>query len=465
MLAAIRPIPEWGWVLEAKVDQDEVYAPIRRQAHFSLLLVGLLALALCLVTRIIWQQRELSFSQQKWEIERERLESHKKFRVLFEQAAVGVALFESRTRQCLEANQCFCDITGYTLEELQRLPFLEIVHPDDRQPDEENMKLLLTGQVRDFSAEKRYCRKDGAVIWVSLTVSPLWAAGEEPGQHAAVVFDITKRKQAEAQRGRLTRELEQKNEELNSLIYAASHDLRSPLVNVEGFSRRLEAACTALSQLANHPALPPAERQQSTVITREQIPKALGHIRNGVLKMNSLIDGLLRLSRLGHVAVRMETLDMNRLLQQVCTSLTYQFQRSGATQEIEVLPPCQGDAGLINQVFTNLVDNAIKYRDPDRPLTIRVSAHLTDEQVVYCVSDTGIGIAPEHQDKIWELFHRLHPSATTQGEGVGLNLVRRIVDRHQGRVWVESTVGLGSRFFIAFPRPQAFQQPQSRPLT
>ncbi len=102
-------------------------------------------------------------------------------------------------------------------------------------------------------------------------------------------------------------------------------------------------------------------------------------------------------------------------------------------------------------MFSNLLDNALKYRDPARALRVSISGQMEDRQAVYIVADTGRGIAAEHQKKIWVLFHRLHPEEAIPGDGLGLKLVRRIVDRHRGRVWVTSSLGQGSQFHVALP--------------
>lgn len=259
-----------------------------------------------------------------------------------------------------------------------------------------------------------------------------------------------KRVQVEAERARLFEELTEKNKELERVLYAASHDLRSPLLNTYGFCKRLDDVQAQLSQAVLLPGVGAEARQVLAPLAHDVMPKALGCIHASVEKMNSLINGMLRLSRLGHMVLYAEPLEMNLLLRKVVSSLTFQLQTAHGAVELGALPDCSGDAGLVNQIFTNLLDNAIKYRDPARPLRIQVSGQITGERVVFCVADNGLGLAPGEQEKIWDLFHRVNP-AGPPGEGLGLKLVRRIVWRHQGRVWVESTLGEGSRFFVALP--------------
>ncbi len=270
--------------------------------------------------------------------------------------------------------------------------------------------------------------------------------------NASLKAEIAVRRRAEHEREALLGDLTRLNTEMERLIYVASHDLRSPLVNLQGFGQRLERSCAELTALLQHPAVPAALREPVDRLATDRIPGALKFIRSSTERMDTLVSGLLRVSRLGHVALTIEPLDMDRLLRELFEAQMFQTQAAGATVHAEPLPPCRGDANLLRQVFANLLDNALKYRDPARPLQILVTGRRQDDdRVVYCVADNGIGIAPDHQERIWEMFHRLDPAGPVTGEGLGLNVVRRVVDRHCGRVWVESTPGSGSRFFVSLP--------------
>lgn len=246
-------------------------------------------------------------------------------------------------------------------------------------------------------------------------------------------------------------ELARKNEEMESMIYSASHDLRSPLVNIQGFSQRLEKGVGDIVTRLGQADVPPDVASSLSKLLHERIPTALGFIKSSSLKMDSLINGLLRLSRAGRAQLAIQPLDMDAMLRDIAGTLAIQLQQAGATFVAEPLPPCLGDAPQLNQVFTNLIDNAIKYRDPARPLEIRIRGETEGRRVRYVVADTGLGIAAEYQPQVWELFHRLDPNGAVPGEGLGLTLVRRILDRMHGHIRLESTPGVGSRFIVELP--------------
>lgn len=245
-------------------------------------------------------------------------------------------------------------------------------------------------------------------------------------------------------------ELSSKNKEMEQIIYVTSHDLRSPLVNVQGFSRELERAIQDLEMLLRSDDIPLAVIEKTRGILKGDIPEALGYIETGINKMDQLLSGLLKLSRMGRVALTIETIDMNRLIRNVIDSFEFQIKEKRVAVEVLELPSCKGDASQINQVFSNLLDNALKYAKNNRIASVRFSGTIENRRCVYCVEDNGLGIAPEHQQIIFEIFHRLNPEET-QGEGLGLAIVQKTLSRLDGKVWVESELNKGSRFFVSLP--------------
>jgi signal transduction histidine kinase len=245
--------------------------------------------------------------------------------------------------------------------------------------------------------------------------------------------------------------LASKNEELESIIYVSSHDLRTPLVNIQGYAGELRECCREIEALIADVRIPGEVQKGISSILTEDIPESLGYINSGAERLDALQKGLLRLCRLGHAALSVECLDMNAMFADIVKNMQYQIDQRGATVNIETLPDCFGDRDQIFQIFTNLLDNAVKYTDTDRKGMINVSAETNNGMITYCVEDNGIGIASEHSGKLFEVFYRLDPRGSVTGDGLGLAIVRRIADRHNGKVWIESEHGKGSRFFVSLP--------------
>jgi len=157
------------------------------------------------------------------------------------------------------------------------------------------------------------------------------------------------------------------------------------------------------------------------------------------------------LSRSGRVELNIKVLDINEMLTQINTNLSIQLQNVSGKIITDDLHPCLGDPVQLNQIFTNIIDNAIKYHEPSRPLDVHVRSWCDKGRVFYEISDNGIGIRQKQQSKVWQLFYRIDPNGSVNGEGVGLTLVNRMMDRLGGSIKLESVWGEGSRFIIELP--------------
>lgn len=238
-----------------------------------------------------------------------------------------------------------------------------------------------------------------------------------------------------------------KNKELEQIVYVASHDLRSPLVNVDGYGKELEFSLKEIEAILQH-----KETDFSSKLL-ELIPDmkdSIIHIRNSTKQMDALLKGLLTLSRSGRASLNIYQLSMNELLEKIVSSFDYMIKKNEVKLIVEPLEPCFADEVQVNQLFTNLISNAFKFSDPSRTLEINISSELKGSFVEYCVSDNGIGIEKDHLEKIFELFYRLNPDKS-EGEGLGLTIVRQIVNRLSGALRVESELGKGSKFFVSLP--------------
>jgi light-regulated signal transduction histidine kinase (bacteriophytochrome) len=226
-------------------------------------------------------------------------------------------------------------------------------------------------------------------------------------------------------------QLESANKELESFSYSVSHDLRSPLRAIDGFSRILE--------------------EDHDDKLSDEGRRLLGVIRDNSRKMGQLIDDLLEFSRLGRKELSTSTIDMKRLAEVMIGELQTSSERPPKL-EVGALPPARGDAVLVKQAWANLLGNAIKFSSKREQPVIEVSGHENGAECVYCVKDNGAGFDMQYYQKLFGVFQRLHRTEEFAGTGVGLAIVQRVIARHGGRVWAEGKVGEGAAFYFSLPR-------------
>jgi signal transduction histidine kinase len=250
-----------------------------------------------------------------------------------------------------------------------------------------------------------------------------------------------------------TTELRDANEEIQRFAYIVSHDLRSPLVNVMGFTSELEAIRTALAKpLATLREVAPEKVDEAGLEEAEKdFAEAIDFIKLSTAKMDRLIAAILRLSREGRRSFAPERLDMTALVEGLAAALSHQTAAADAEIAVRPLPPLTSDRLAIEQIFGNLLDNAVKYLAPDRPGRIEVRGREAGSRLVYEVGDNGRGIDPKDHERIFELFRR-SGAQDRPGEGIGLAHVRTLVRRLDGTITCESAVGRGTIFRVSLPR-------------
>ncbi len=250
---------------------------------------------------------------------------------------------------------------------------------------------------------------------------------------------------------RINADLLLKNQENEMFVYSVSHDLRSPLVNLQGFSNELILSSKELKTVLDQAELSEEVQKETSQIIDGDMIECTEFIQQGVSRVSSIIDALLQLSRVGRYDYQWRMNPLNSIIQEILSSITLSLEEKGAFVNIEQLPDVWGDTTALQQLFANLIENAIKYLDPQRGGLIEI-LHTGGEGPlsVIAVKDNGIGIPEISQTEIFRAFQRSHPEHTS-GEGLGLTIVRRIVERHGGKIWLESRPGQGTTFFVTLP--------------
>ena len=275
-------------------------------------------------------------------------------------------------------------------------------------------------------------------------------------------FDLARRANELAAINETLRQQTQENE---MFIYSVSHDLRAPLVNLQGFSKELIHACDDLRAAVRQSSLTPARRQHIERLVDEDIGEALHYLQTAVLRASHIIDALLRLSRVGRVEYRRQQVRVRDILQRVIDAMQVSIRSKRARVVVHDLPSVWGDPTALEQVFANLVGNAINYLDPAREGRVEIGTTPSPPGVhslrIFYVRDNGLGIPAVAIPRLFNAFQRLHGNVAT-GEGIGLALVRRVVERHGGRVWAESTEGAGTTFYLSLPEAE-LRAPREEP--
>ncbi|MEN6341853.1 MAG: ATP-binding protein [Methanospirillum sp.] len=309
--------------------------------------------------------------------------------------------------------------------------FLASVHPDDRAGADAAYRDSVRDRRDGYEVEYRIVRRsDGVVRQVYERCTHVRDGVGRIIRSDGTVHDITEWKEAEDTLKRYAAELERSNEELQRFAYVASHDLQEPLRSIISFSQLLERRYKGKLD-------PDAD-------------DSIGFIVDGGNRMQALITDLLTVSRVTTTAAPIVETDAGEVVAGVVCDLADAIATATATITVGPMPPVMADAAQLEQVFANLIGNAIKYRRPRVPPRIAVFARA-GPMVEFAVRDNGIGIEAEYFDRIFEMFRRLHTHDEYEGTGIGLAVVKRIVDRHGGTVRVESVPGEGTTFFFTLP--------------
>lgn len=357
--------------------------------------------------------------------------AERRFRDVLEWALDPMIIADARGTITM-ANHAAEELFGYSQHELVGQP-IEFLVPEGVRSAHAGHRasFMAMPAVRRMGAgiETAARRKDGSLVPIEVSLNPI----ESPGGTlvSSVIQDLTEKKKAEAEIARYTRELERSNAELEQFAYVASHDLQEPLRMVSSFTQLL------------------ARRYRGKLdATADQY---IGYAVDGARRMHDLIRDLLKYSRVGTKEKPLEPVACDEVLSVVLGNLRFTIEESMASVTRETLPVVDADATQLAQVFQNLIANAIKFRSTDAP-RVHIKAVAKDGQWVFSVRDNGIGIEPEHLEPAFEIFTRFHHREECPGTGIGLAICKRIVERHGGKMWLESRPGQGTVAYFSLPQ-------------
>jgi PAS domain S-box-containing protein len=356
-------------------------------------------------------------------------DSEERFRQTFQLAASGIC--EVVDGRFMRVNRSLCEILGYAEDHLLGMTVKEVSHPEDRDVTDTERLRIHAGEIDSARFEKRYVRADGRVVWCELAIALVRSVDGHPLYEIAVFDDVTERKQGEAALREAHEELKRSNAELEQFAYVASHDLQEPLRMVSSYTQLL---------MRRYGDRLDGDAREFTA-----------YIVDGATRMKQLIEDLLAYSRVGTKGKEFKPVPVESALRRAIVNLRAAIEESGAAVTYDTLPVVQGDDTQIAQLFQNLIGNALKFRSASVP-RIHVSCiqRQTEHEIV--VVDNGIGIEAQYFERIFMVFQRLHNKGEYPGTGIGLAICKKVVERHGGRIWVESKPNEGSAFHFTLPK-------------
>lgn len=384
------------------------------------------------------ERKVLSFNK-ALEIEvKQRTKDYEKaiklYKDLYHNSPDMYASVSTKTKQVVECNETFLKTIGYKRDEVIGHEYYKLYHPDCIDKRKEALDTFLTqGSVKNAELSLRH--KSGKKIEVLLNVTAVRNEKGDIIESRSCWQDISELKKVERQVKELNSELEKRienldmvNQELESFSYSVSHDLRSPLRTIHGFCQALEEDYAA--------QLP------------DEAKNYLGRVTAASIRMGQLIDDILALSRITRREFVLSLIDISALAKEVGQSIAEQSPTQ-VTLNIKPNMKVKGDLGLLRIVFENIIGNSVKYAKKGEPAIIEVGmlTNSNDEPVIY-VKDNGVGFNMAYADKLFGAFQRLHSNKEFEGTGIGLATVQRVINRHNGKIWAESSEGVGSTFYF-----------------
>lgn len=335
--------------------------------------------------------------------------------------------------------------------------FFSLVHPDDRDRVNAALQLYLC-EKKSYAPEFRIIRKDdGTIRWIEDRGHAILDSGGKVVHMAGICLDVTERKHYEEALKRSNEKLEEQKRTLEQRVVQRTLELAQEKAKLERSNRELEQ----FAGVAAHDLRAPLKSMRGWVdmldyLTPKPHPpelvKALEFIRRNTCKAERLIDDLLQVARINITGIEPTEVDLDQVLSNLLLVLKEEIDESHARVECDHLPTVTGNPSHLESVFSNLIQNALTYHDPERAPRISISSRDLGDSYEFSVTDNGIGIKPEDTDRIFEMFKRLHNDSEHPGTGIGLAYCKKVVELCGGRIWVRSKPGQGSTFFFVYPK-------------
>lgn len=338
---------------------------------------------------------------------------------------------------------------GYTEEEHPNTVemFNSTLHPDDYEITWETFRKYQEGETQSYSNTFRLRHKDGNWIWI---LSRGVGLKDNQGRMIRLLgthTDITQQKKGEE-------ELKRLNNEMESFTYITSHDLRAPLVNLKGFAGEMQHSLEKIKPVLGraYASLGEEERTLFSRTFEQDIPESLHFIVQSVEKMDALTTAVLDLSRIGKREYHYESVDTQAIIKRSLETLAYEISAKNIEIICSSLPTVTSDPLALEQIFSNVLDNAVKYLHPDRNGKIIISAKENESQFIFSVRDNGRGIAEADKEKVFQIFRRARNTANVRGRGMGMTFVQATMRQLGGTIWFDSKEEKGTTFYIALPK-------------
>ncbi len=361
--------------------------------------------------------------------EKLRHSAEEKYRNIVDNASDAIITIDLEYR-ITSWNKAAGRIFGWYAQEVMGKKLPELIVPQALSAEREHIMHEVTSRRTLAGIEITCMRKDGTVIDASLTLSPLRDTDKNISGSSIIFRDVTERKRADEKLRQTLLRLERSNRELEQLAHAAAHELQEPLRMVASYTQLLE-------------------RRYKNKLDKDA-DEFIAYAVDGAVRMQKLINDLLAYQQIGMHDKPFELVDCEAVFNKAVANLKAAIEESKALVTHGALPAVMADAQYMVQLFQHLIENAIKFRSKENP-RIYIWATQKENEWVFSISDNGIGIAPEYFERIFMIFQRLHDKREYPGTGIGLAICKKIVERHGGRIWVESKAGEGSTFYFTIP--------------